>query len=394
MIAQNVAHFARVLRAAGLAVGPDRVLAAVAALECVGIERRGDVHAALSAVMIDRHEQQPLFDAAFDAFWRDPKLLEKLMLELLPKVHGRGTRPREERSNRLAQALAGERAQAPAPANPASSEELRFDASFTFSDRERLQRADFETMTTDEFALAARLAEELPPPVAPVRRRRHERAPRGEPDLRATLRAMVRAPHTLVPATTRPRRELPPVVVLLDVSGSMDRYARMMLHYVHGLARRHARVHVFTFGTRLTDITRCLRNRDPDVALAAASQRVGDWRGGTRIASCLAEFNRHWAQRVLGANAAVLLVTDGLDRDEHGGLAEEAARLRRQAHELVWLNPLLRFDGFEPRAAGVRALLPHVDRFLPVHNLASLADLRRALQAAAAAPGRSNRPWN
>ena len=394
MIAQNVAHFARVLRAAGLAVGPDRVLAAVAALECVGIERRGDVHAALSAVMIDRHEQQPLFDAAFDAFWRDPKLLEKLMLELLPKVHGRGTRPREERSNRLAQALAGERAQAPAPANPASSEELRFDASFTFSDRERLQRADFETMTTDEFALAARLAEELPPPVAPVRRRRHERAPRGEPDLRATLRAMVRAPHTLVPATTRPRRELPPVVVLLDVSGSMDRYARMMLHYVHGLARRHARVHVFTFGTRLTDITRCLRNRDPDVALGAASQRVGDWRGGTRIASCLAEFNRHWAQRVLGANAAVLLVTDGLDRDEHGGLAEEAARLRRQAHELVWLNPLLRFDGFEPRAAGVRALLPHVDRFLPVHNLASLADLRRALQAAAAAPGRSNRPWN
>ena len=394
MIAQNVAHFARVLRAAGLAVGPDRVLAAVAALECVGIERRGDVHAALSAVMIDRHEQQPLFDAAFDAFWRDPKLLEKLMLELLPKVHGRGTRPREERSNRLAQALAGERAQAPAPANPASSEELRFDASFTFSDRERLQRADFETMTTDEFALAARLAEELPPPVAPVRRRRHERAPRGEPDLRATLRAMVRAPHTLVPATTRPRRELPPVVVLLDVSGSMDRYARMMLHYVHGLARRHARVHVFTFGTRLTDITRCLRNRDPDVALAAASQRVGDWRGGTRIASCLAEFNRHWAQRVLGANAAVLLVTDGLDRDEHGGLAEEAARLRRQAHELVWLNPLLRFDGFEPRAAGVRALLPHVDRFLPVHNLASLADLRRALQAAAASPGRSNRPWN
>ncbi|MFL6677293.1 MAG: vWA domain-containing protein [Burkholderiaceae bacterium] len=393
MIAENVAHFARVLRSAGLAVGPDRVVAAVAALECVGVERRGDVHAALSAVMLDRHDQQPLFDAAFDAFWRDPKLLEKLLMELLPKISGRGTRPQAPRPNRLAQALAPERDRPGTSANPSASEEIRFDASFTFSDRERLQRADFDTMTPEEFKLASRLAEDLPPPVAPVRRRRHERAPRGVPDLRATLRAMVRAPHTLVPLTTRPRRELPPLVVLLDVSGSMDRYARVMLHYVHGLARRHPRIHAFTFGTRLTDVTRCLRGRDPDVALAAIGQRAGDWHGGTRIASCLAEFNRHWARRVLGANAAVLLVTDGLDRDEHGSLADEAARLRRGAHELVWLNPLLRFDGFEPRAAGVRALLPHVDRFLPVHNLASLADLRRALQAAAS-PRPSSRPWN
>ena len=199
---------------------------------------------------------------------------------------------------------------------------------------------------------------------------------------------MVRAPHTLVPATTRPRRELPPVVVLLDVSGSMDRYARLMLHYVHGLARRHARIHAFTFGTRLTEVSRCLRDRDPDVALAAIGRRVGDWGGGTRIASCLAEFNRTWARRVLGANAAVLLVTDGLDRDEQGRLADAAACLHRQAHELVWLNPLLRFQGFEPRAAGVRALLPHVDRILPVHNLASLADLRRVLQEATTSPRR------
>ena len=393
MIAENVAHFARVLRSAGLAVGPDRVVAAVAALDCVGVERRGDVHAALSAVMLDRHDQQPLFDAAFDAFWRDPKLLEKLLMELLPRISGRGTRPQAPRSNRLAQALAPERDRPGAPVNPSASEEIRFDASFTFSDRERLQRADFDTMTSEEFALASRLAEELPPPVAPVRRRRHERAPRGVPDLRATLRAMVRAPHTLVPLTTRPRRELPPLVVLLDVSGSMDRYARVMLHYIHGLARRHPRLHAFTFDTQLTDVTRCLRDRDPDVALATVGQRTGDWHGGTRIASCLAEFNRHWARRVLGANAAVLLVTDGLDRDDHGSLADEAARLRRSAHELVWLNPLLRFEGFEPRAAGVRALLPHVDRFLPVHNLASLADLRRALQAAAS-PRPSSRPWN
>jgi hypothetical protein len=176
------------------------------------------------------------------------------------------------------------------------------------------------------------------------------------------------------------------MIVLLDISGSMERYSRLMLHYVHGLARRALRVHVLTFGTRLTNITRCLRERDPDVALRLADALVHDWKGGTRIASSLDEFNRVWARRLLGSNAAVLLVSDGLDRDERGGLGAAAAQLRRLAHRVVWLNPLLRYDGFEPRAAGVRAILPHVDRFLPVHDLASLADLGRALRAAGAAP--------
>ena len=161
----------------------------------------------------------------------------------------------------------------------------------------------------------------------------------------------------------------------------MERYARLFLHYVHGLTRRYLKVHTLTFGTRLTNITRSLRHRDPDEALAQADAQVHDWKGGTRIASCLDEFNHRWARRLLTGNAALLLVTDGLDRDEQGELARSAAQLRRLAHQIVWLNPLLRFDGFEPRAAGVRALLPHVDRFLPVHNLASLADLGRALRA-------------
>jgi uncharacterized protein with von Willebrand factor type A (vWA) domain len=380
MIADNVVHFARVLRAAGLPIGPDRVLAALAAVECVGLVRRDDVHAALCAVMLDRHDQQALFDAAFAAFWRDPKLLERMMLELLPRIRGRGRKEPVARPERLANALAPPREPAPPLAGRRDAEALEFDASFTFSDRERLQHADFHGMSVEEFELAQRIARSLPLPVDPVRRRRHEAAARGRLDLRATMLRMARAPHTLAPAFTRARTELPGLVVLLDISGSMDRYARLLLHYVHGLMRRHVDVHVFTFGTRLTDITRCMRDRDPDVALRLAGDRVADWRGGTRIASCLAEFNRAWARRVLSFRAAVLLVTDGLDRDEHGGLALEAARLRRAAHQLVWLNPLLRYEGFEPRAAGVRALLPHVDRFLPVHNLASLADLGRALR--------------
>jgi hypothetical protein len=389
VIADNVVHFSRVLRTAGLQVGPDRVLAGIAALEAVGVDRREDVRAALAAVMLDRHEQQAVFDAAFDAFFRDPKLLERLMYLLLPKIERRGGAPEPPRSNRLAEALAPPRdpARKPPAASPAEEEPIQFDAALTFSERERLQKADFETMTAAEFALAKALAERAPLPVAPVLRRRHEAAPRGRIDLRRTMQRMARQPHTLLPACARPRSEVPPLVVLLDISGSMDRYARLFLHYVHGLTRRYLTVHTFTFGTRLTNISRCLRHRDPDLALAAAEQQVADWKGGTRIAECLDEFNRRWARRVLGGNAAVLFVTDGLDRGEPERLAEAADRLHRSAHEVVWLNPLLRFDGFEPRAAGVRALMPYVDRFLPVHNLASLHDLGRALRQRPRAPG-------
>jgi uncharacterized protein with von Willebrand factor type A (vWA) domain len=396
-LVENIAHFARVLRRSGVGVGPERVLAAVAALECVGLDRRTDVHAALSAVMLQRHEQQPVFDAAFDAFWRDPKLLERLMFLLLPKGAGRGEKISPKRSNRLEEALAAQRPPpaAPAPDTPAP-EPVPFEATFTWSDRERLQRAEFETMTVAEFDAARRLAERLPPPVRPVPLRRRKAAPRGRIDLRATLRSMARTPHVLSPRFTQPRRERPPVVVLLDISGSMDRYARLFLHYLHGLLRRHQRLQVFTFGTRLTPITRHLRHRDPDEALAATAAHVADWRGGTRIASSLAEFNRHWARRVLTRNAALLLVSDGLDRDEQGGLSQAAAQLGRLAHEFVWLNPLLRFEHFEPRAAGVRALLPHVDRFLPVHNLASLQSLGHELArqiGPGAGRGRAAGPW-
>jgi uncharacterized protein with von Willebrand factor type A (vWA) domain len=387
MLSENIAHFARILRDAGMPIGPDRVLTAIEAIEHIGLDRRDDVHAALSAVMLDRHEQQTLFDAAFDAFWRDPKLLEQLMYLLLPKISGRGDKANRSRANRLAEALAAPTPKLPPnPANQTAKEEIKFETTFTFSERERLQQADFESMTTAEFELAKELAEELPLPVRQVRRRRHERATRGTLDLRATMQRMARQPHTLTPAFTRPRSEWPTIVVLLDISGSMERYARLLLHYVHGLTRRYLRVHTLTFGTRLTNITRSLRHRDPDVALLQADHQVQDWKGGTRIATCLDEFNRLWARRLLGSNAAVLLMTDGLDRDEHGDLSRAAAQLRRNSHEIVWLNPLLRFDGFEPRAAGVRALLPHVDRFLPVHNLASLADLARALRAPAVAP--------
>jgi uncharacterized protein with von Willebrand factor type A (vWA) domain len=382
-IADNVVHFARVLRAAGLPVGPDRALLALEALEVVGMSRREDVRAALTAVMIDRHEQQVIFDAAFAAFWRDPKLMERLMYLALPKVTGRGQKEEVARiARRLQEALSPRQPNARPPEPTPPADEQKFDAELTWSDRERLQQADFATMTTEEYEQAKRLAGSLTLPLRLLATRRMAPALAGKPDLRRTLQRTMRAPDSLVPAYSSRRRKPPPLVVLLDISGSMERYTRLFLHFAHGLSQNRQSVHTLVFGTRLTNITHCLRHRDVDLALARADAQVHDWQGGTRIASNLREFNRLWARRLLTGNAALLLVTDGLDRDDSGDLAHQAALLSRFSHQLIWLNPLLRFEGFTPRAAGIRAILPHVDRFLPMHNLASLADLGRALRAA------------
>ncbi len=379
-IAENIVHFARVLRAAGLPVGPDRVVIALKALELAGVEDRARVHAALSAVLIDRHEHQPVFDSAFQAFWRDPNLFERLMYLRLPP-HQKGTATaQEQHQQRVTEAMTG----TPAPAvtaddTEADQDETEIAGALTPSARELLEQADFQSMTAAEFALAKKIAETLPLPLPPIITRRFVSSARGALDLRAMLRHSARDPFAAALAHRRRQHRDAPLVVLIDISGSMERYSRMLLHWVHALTRARSSVSTFTLGTRLTDITRSMKHRDVDEALAAAGTHAHDWNGGTRLQTCLAEFNRHHARRVLTGNAAVLLVTDGLERDEGASLGEEAERLRRLAHRVIWLNPLLRYEGFEPRAAGIRAILPHVDAFLPVHNLRSLADLGASL---------------
>ncbi len=381
-LADNVVHFGRVLRAAGLPVGTERSLAALRALEIVGLDSREQVHAALSAVLIDRHEHQPLFDQAFAAFWRDPKLLERLMYLTLPKVTGRTPKdPAKERSRRLDEALAGSpRLPEPPPPGDKEADQVTLDATVTWSERERLQTTDFESMSADEYQQAQRMAAQLPLMLDPVTVRRTERAGRGTIDLRAMMRASARDPFASRLLYRQPRRRPPPLVILCDISGSMQRYSRIFLHWAHALTRNNAQVETLTMGTRLSRITRLLRQRDVDQALMAAGRQVSDWAGGTRLAGCLSDFNRHWARRLLAGNAQVLLLTDGLDRDDAGELGRQARRLHGFAHGVIWLNPLLRFEGFQPRAAGIKALLPHVDAFLPAHNLRSLADLSRILQ--------------
>jgi hypothetical protein len=378
-LAENVLHFARVLRGAGLAVGTDRVLEAVQVLPIAGVRSRSDWHATLSALFLTRHEQQPVFDEAFAAFWRDPAFEERMMALLLPKVRGKTAGLAERARPRVAEAFLP-----PAtisPAGEAAEDEVVIDAALTFAPGERLRRLDFEKMTLEEWNAAKEAVRRMRLPLPEVRTRRHRRSARGRViDLPATLRGMARSGGQGIDLVRRePGHRLPPLVVLCDISGSMHRYTRMFLHFLHALQRDRGQVTTFLFGTRLTHVARQLHQRDADEAVEAVCAAVPDWAGGTRIATCLREFNFRWSRRLLGRSAGVLLVTDGLERDESGALAEEMARLHRACRPLIWLNPLLRYEGFSPSATGIAAMRPHVDAFLPAHNLESLESLSRRL---------------
>ena len=380
-LAENVMHFARVLRNAGLPIGTDRVLLAFDGLRTAGIGSRADLHAILAACFLSRGEHRTLFDQAFHIFWRDPDFLGRIMQMLMPQMKQRVSVPELPQNRRLAAALLG-----PSTAPLQLSENrIEIDAALSWSDREQLRKVDFDTMTAEEWAAAQRMLDRLPALSALRETRRTVPAARGRQlDVRAMLRTAARQGGETVMPTWRQRRMRPePLVVLVDISGSMSRYSRMFLHFMHALvsgrAAANLRVHTFVFGTRLTHITRQLAARDPDEALAAVVNAVDDWSGGTRIARALHEFNLRWARRVLSTSPTVLLITDGLEHGDTDLLNREAERLSKSCRRLLWLNPLLRYSGFEPKAAGVVALLPHVDAFLPVHNLESLDQLITAL---------------
>ncbi len=385
-LAANVMHFGRVLRAAGMPVGSDRIQLALQALQVAGLEKRGDFHAVLSATLLDRVEHRELFDQAFALFWRDPDLMGRMRALLLPKVTIKDGMNQPAENRRLGEALFPKQPERP-PDAPEPPEQLELEAALTWNDRERLQKADFETMTADEWRQARRLLSQMKLAFEPLQTRRSRRANHpGRPDWRATLQGMARHGGELWDMRWRqPRTRPAPLVVLADISGSMSRYSRMLLHFGHLLGSADARVESFVFGTRLTRTTRLLKSRDPDLAVSQVVHAVEDWSGGTRITTSLHEFNQRWSRRVLSGSATVLLISDGLEHGDTRALSFEMDRLHKSCRRLIWLNPLLRFDQFEPRAGGIRAMLPHVDRFMPVHNLASLAELVAVLASPAAA---------
>ncbi|MCI4660865.1 MAG: VWA domain-containing protein [Neomegalonema sp.] len=385
-LADNIIHFARALRKAGMPVGPSRIVDAIRAVEAAGFGKRMDFYWTLHACFCSRREHHALFDSTFRLFWRDPQLMERMMSVLLRTT----LIPQDEKSMRDAEMRAREALlegadNPPPPPEEDKGSEIDLDMSMTISDTEQLKVMDFEQMGSAEVARAKRVIANLALPVEPIASRRLRAAARGtRPDWRGTMRASLRSGGGLTPLKMRERTQRwPNLVALCDISGSMSGYSRMLLHFLHAVSNREgagwARVHSFVFGTRLTNITRHLETRDVDAALRSAGAHVQDWEGGTRIGECLHAFNRDWSRRVLGQGAVVLLITDGLDRGDMGALAREMERLHLSARKLIWLNPLLRWDGFAPKARGVRTMLPCVDSFRAAHNIRSLEDLAAAL---------------
>ena len=391
-LATNIAYFARALRRAGLRIGPADTIRAVEAVEAAGIGTREEFFWTLHATLVTRREDHATFREAFELFWRSRDLVAKMIELLSPALRATDTDDKKRAaSTRVAQALA-------APDRTWQSEreapEIEVDARHSASAREVLRTKDFALMTADELRLARQALQRLVLPDDLVRTRRSVRSSRGRIDARLTLRRAARTGgETLVPVRVRPRLVAPSVTVLADISGSMSQYTRLFLHFVHALTAARPRVHTFLFGTRLTDVTRAMRGTDPDEAVERVGSQVADWSGGTRIAGCLHDFNRLYSRRVLSSRSTVLLVTDGLEREDVDGLEREAERLALSCRRLVWLNPLLRFEGFEPRAGGVRAILPHVSEFRSAHSLGSIRELCDALSGERPSRDTDPRQW-
>lgn len=386
-LADNILLFCRTLRHAGLPIGPGRVIEAGSAVLQSGIARRDDFYYALRAVLVSSPAQFRLFDQAFHVYFRNPRLLERMIGLLLPMIERESEDGNTEPAvRRLMESLAG---------NETSDDNdtiIEIDRSASYSRRELLRHKDFEQMSLQEQSEAKQLLREEIDIIKDVATRRFRPHPFGHRyDLRRSMQLMLRNNGQLIELAKKKRRLRPPALILIcDISGSMSSYSRIFLHFAHALSSHRQTVHSFVFGTRLTNISHRLMDKDVDRALAQVSKEVQDWDGGTRIADCLERFNVDWGRRVLSGHSVVILLSDGLERDSDSDLDFQMQRLNRTCDQLIWMNPMLRYEQFEAKAMGIRTMLPHVDLFLPAHNLESLAQLGQILRQDGMQPGRAS----
>ncbi|MDB5954871.1 VWA domain-containing protein [Ramlibacter sp.] len=375
--ADNIAGFGRALRRAGLRVDSARIALAQQAAQLVGVGDKSDLGAAMETVLVSREQERTVFRELFDAYFRDPELAHKLLAQMLPTTQGRAEP--SKRRPRVSEALAPQKRFGGAPRPP--DREVEFDAAMTASELARLKHADFNALSATEFHLVERLARDIALPVPEMAVRRMRPGMRG-PQLHWS-RTLRHAAHTggelLVLRRMQRRREPLPLLVLVDVSGSMERYARLLLAFLHAATRAHRRRDVFAFGTHLTDLTPAFRIADSDAMLLAASAAIDDFAGGTRLGESLATLRQKHARRLVGRRTLVLVISDGLDTGEPEDLARELDWLTHRCRRLLWLNPLLRFEGYAPLARGAAVLHRHAHAMLAVHNLARLQDLAGSL---------------
>jgi hypothetical protein len=378
-LAGNLAAFGRALRRAGLPVDASRIALAQQAALLIDLDRREDLAAALEATLVSREQDRAVFGELFDAFFRDPKLAHKLLAQLLPTSEGRAE-PERQRA-RVRDALRAPQAPAPSAPPKPQDREFEFDATMTASDLQRLQHADFNTLSAEEYALVERLARQtrLVMPELPARRTRPGwRGPR--PHWPGVMRRAARSGGELLELPRLQRRRTPlPLMVLIDVSGSMERYIRMLLAFLHAATRSHRQRDVMAFGMNLTDLRSAFALADTDAMLEQTNRLIRDYAGGTRLGESLAQLKRQHGRRLIGRRTVVLLITDGLDTGEPGLLEEQLQWLRLHSRRLLWLNPLMRFEGYAPLARGAAALHAQAHAMLAVHNLSRLQELAAGL---------------
>tara|TARA_B110000444_G_scaffold4117_1_gene3922 strand:- start:96 stop:1337 length:1242 start_codon:yes stop_codon:yes gene_type:complete len=376
----NIIFFARTLRDAGISIGLTQIIDCLKSVTLIGLTIREDFYWALFSCLIKNRNDKELFDQAFYIFWKDPKILEKLDRLTLPNLSDKEFSNLDDKlmSRRLMEALYSERS---VEHRTQEKPEVDLDASSTWSAVEQLNKKDFEKMSANEIDLAIKEIRQLKLPISELTSRRFKFSHNGKyVDMKQTMRSSFRSGSDLLPLMKRDKvKKKPPLVALCDISGSMESYSRMLLHFLHAVTNDRDRVHTFLFGTRLTNVTHHLKYKDVDEALEKVGAVASDWAGGTKIGQSLLEFNKIWSRRVLSQGALVILITDGLDRDEGSGLSGAIQRLHMSCRHLLWLNPLLRYDQFEPKSIGIRTMLPHVDDFRSIHNIASIKDLSEVL---------------
>ena len=371
----HITAFGRALRRAGVPVDSARIASAITAAEIVGVERKDDLRAALEAVLISRQQDIGVFGDMFEAFFRNPELAQQLLSQMLPKA-AKAHPVRRKARVQEALSVAGLKARTP---NQGETE-IKFDAAMTASDQQRLRHADFAGLSASEFRLVEQLVRDIPMPLPPVRSRRERAGTRGHrPNWPRAMQQARRHDGELLQIPLMTRRPLPlPLLILVDISGSMERYARLLLAFLHQATRGTPRA-AFAFGTELTDLRAAFRHRDTDQMLELANDAIADFAGGTRLGASLTRLRTEHKRCLVGRRTVVLLITDGLDTGSPEVLDEELTWLGRHSRQLLWLNPLLRFDGYAPLASGASVLHRHAHGMLAVHNLSRLEDLARSM---------------
>lgn len=383
-LVNNIIYFCRTLRRAGVPVAPSQIKDLIRAVEVVGFSKKSDFMDTLRACLITRPEHSEVFEQVFNLFWRDPEFINKIMQTLLPFAQNKQDEAPKPKAaeNRAADAMT-DPMQKNLQEHAKTTEELVLDAQFSFSQNERIAAMDFEQMSNAEVVDAERAIAQLDFKVPKTYSRRYRTSALGQRiDIRSTLHHSRRSGGELLKLVKKRRIERKPdLVFLCDISGSMSTYSRMIMHFVYAISNQSAghqnwsSVHAFTFGTQLTNISHLIKGDDPDVALNNIGKNVTDWDGGTQIGSNLEQFNIKWSRRILKSDTVVILVTDGLERGNIELLETQLERLKLSSHQIIWLNPLLRFDAFQPLAQGIRAIKKHTSRLVSCHNVNSLANL-------------------